>query len=167
MKIQDIMNRPVESCGPKTDLAAAAMIMWRHDCGLVPIVDDERRVLGVVTDRDVCIAVATRHRRADELTAAEVMSRRLFTLRADDDVHQALETMRRERIRRLPVVDADRRLVGILSINDLVLAAKPASGRAVTSDLTANEVIDTLRAICEHAIPVRVTAQPREKAHAG
>jgi CBS-domain-containing membrane protein len=168
MKIQDIMNRPVESCGPRADLSAAAMIMWRQDCGVVPVVDEQRRVLGVVTDRDVCIAVATRHRRPEELTVSDVMAHRLFTVRPDEDVHVALETMRRERIRRLPVVDADKRLVGIVSVNDLVLAAKAIPG-PVRGELTANEVLETLQAICAHAVPMRVAERPREreKAHVG
>ncbi len=165
MKIQDIMTRPVESCGSTADLAAAAMIMWRQDCGVVPVVDDQQRVLGVITDRDVCIAVATRHRRPEELTVGAVMTHRLFTVRPEEDVHLALERMRRERIRRLPVVDADQRLVGIVSTNDLVLSAKPATARPAPA-LTNDEVIETLRVICAHAVPARVSDPRPQMAHA-
>jgi CBS-domain-containing membrane protein len=166
MKIQDMMTRKVESCGPGADLAAAAMIMWRQDCGVVPVLDEQKRVVGVLTDRDICMAVATRHRRPEELRVRDVIGRRLFTARPEDDVRVALELMRNERVRRLPVVDAEKRLVGMVSINDVVLSAEPATGRA-TADLTANDVLETLKAICAHAVPMRVAKPKAELAHAG
>jgi CBS domain-containing protein len=153
MKIQDFMTRDVEACGPTTDVAAVAMIMWRQDCGIVPVVDDTDRLVGVITDRDICVALATRHRRAEELTARDLMSGDPSFVHPDDDVHTALETMRARRVRRLPVVDAERRLRGLLSINDLVLRAKPSGGR-VKPELSANDVLSALQGICQHAVPV-------------
>jgi len=159
MKIQELMTSQVEACRPTTDLAAVSMTMWRQDCGIVPVIDDTRRVLGVVTDRDICMALATRHHRAEELTAQDVMSDRLFSVRPDDEGHVALETMRIQRVRRLPVVDAEQRLQGMVSINDLVLHAQPSGARA-TSGLTANELLTTLRGICGHPVPAK---RPQEK----
>jgi CBS domain-containing protein len=166
MKIQDIMTRPVESCRDRTDLAAAAMIMWRQDCGVVPVVDMEEKVVGVITDRDICIAVATRHRRPEELAVGDVMANRLFTIRPDDDVRAALDTMRHERIRRLPVVDANQRLVGVLSLNDIVRAAKPVTARG-TGELNANDVLETLKTICVHPLPMLIPEPELEAVHAG
>ena len=161
MKIQELMTSEVEACRPSTDLAAVSMIMWGQDCGIVPVTDDARRVLGVVTDRDICMALATRHRRDEELTAQEVMSARLFSVHPDDDVRVALETMRTQRVRRLPVVDAEQRLLGIVSINDVVLLAQP-SGARVTTGLSANDVLVTLQSICGHPVPAR-RPQPKEE----
>ncbi len=65
MKVQSIMTRDVEACTAETNLADAAMIMWRNDCGVVPVVEEpDRRVIGLITDRDICMAVATKDRRA-------------------------------------------------------------------------------------------------------
>src|SRR5439155_7015286 len=105
MKVQDVMTKGVESCRRSTDLAAAAMIMWRMDCGVVPVVgDDGREAVGMITDRDICVAVATRHRRPEEITVGEVVSGTLYKVRPGDDIRAALEAMRAERVRRLPVV---------------------------------------------------------------
>lgn len=167
MKIQDLMISEVETCMATTDLAAVSMTMWRQDCGIVPIIDDARRVVGVVTDRDICMALATRHRRAEELTAGEVMTDRLILVRPEDDVRAALEAMRTQRLRRLPVVDSEQRLRGVVSINDLVLHARPSGGRG-TPGLSANDVLAALQGICAHPLPaVRVEQQePLVAAHA-
>ncbi len=159
MKIQDLMIRDVETCLGTTDLAAVSMTMWRQDCGIVPVIDNTRRVLGVITDRDICMALATQHRRAEEITAQEAMSGRLFSVRPDEDVHVALEAMRTQRVRRLPVVDAEQRLRGLVSLNDVILHAQPSGGRT-TPALSANDVLLTLQGICGHPVPA---TRPKEK----
>lgn len=164
MKVRELMSSAVETCETTTDLAAVAMMMWRRDCGIVPVVDAKRRVIGVVTDRDICMAVATRHRRPEELTARDVMIGKLHMVQPDDDVRLALDTMREGRVRRLPVVDAERRLQGIVSINDLVLRAQPVRPRS-TAELTANDVLETLQHICAHSTAVE-RAKPKETAEA-
>lgn len=156
MKVQEFMTSAVESCQPTTNLAAVAMTMWRKNCGIVPVVDESRRVVGVITDRDICMAVATRHRRPEELAAREVMAERPSSIHPEDDVRMALETMRAEKVRRLPVVDAERRIQGIISLNDVVLRAKPA-GALPTPGPSANDVLATLQTICEHPVSARPT----------
>jgi len=167
MKVRELMSSAVETCDATTDLAAVAMMMWRRDCGIVPVVDATRRVLGVVTDRDICMAVATRHRRPEELTARDVMTSKLHMVQPDDDARQALDTMRDGRIRRLPVVDAERRLQGIVSINDITLRAQPVRPRS-TAELTANDLLETLQHICAHSTAVARTERKElaEAAHA-
>src|SRR5580765_876539 len=86
MKVQDVMTKGVEACSRDTNLAAVAMIMWRMDCGAVPVVSDGRTAVGMITDRDICVAVATKHRRAEEITVAEVVSDRLYRVRPEDDI---------------------------------------------------------------------------------
>ncbi len=145
MNVRDVMSRDVESCSPDNDLAAAAMIMWRNDCGFVPIVENDGRVVGVITDRDICMATATRHQAPMSLRVRDVMPPRAHTVRPDEDIENALDLMRDERIRRLPVVDEDGKIQGVLSINDLILNAKPRSG-----GLPLDRVMEVLRSICEH-----------------
>src|SRR5438093_4224642 len=103
MKVRELMTQPAEACEPNSNLASAAMIMWRNDCGVVPIVSDGRKPVGVITDRDICMAVATRHVPAEEIRVQDVMSGDLEFVRADDDVEKAMESMRRKQLRRLPV----------------------------------------------------------------
>ena len=148
MKIKDIMTREPAICSRGTNLAAAAKLMLDADCGILPVVDDESKLVGVVTDRDMYIALATRNRLASQVTVGEVARTTVFTCAPDDDVESALQTMRQHRVRRLPVAGFGGAVVGIVSMNDIVLAAgarKPVRNEAV---------VETMQAICAHHQPV-------------
>jgi CBS domain-containing protein len=147
MKVQDIMTANVESCGPESDLAAAAMIMWKRDCGSVPVVDGERKVVGMITDRDICMAVSTRNKLATDIKVGEVISGRVYACAPDDRVKDALETMQSAQLRRLPVVDDDGVLHGILSINDVVLHSKKGQSK---KHVSFREAMETLKILSEH-----------------
>jgi CBS-domain-containing membrane protein len=146
MTIQEVLTPNVKSCSPDTDLAAAAKIMWDGDCGTVPVVNEERRVIGMITDRDICIAAATRATSPANIRAHEVMSAQVYTCRPEDDVRTALNTMKEQRVRRLPVVDQQQRLLGIVSLNDLAARAECRKG----ADVPGDEFLDTMKAICAH-----------------
>src|SRR5262245_22325956 len=121
MKVRDLQTSDVHSCGPDTNLAEAAQIMWECDCGVVPVVDDQRKLVGMITDRDIAIATTTRSLAPADIRVRHVMSTgQLYSCRPDDDVRAALTTMGEHRVRRLPVTDRENHLVGILSLNDLV-----------------------------------------------
>lgn len=145
MKVRDLMTRDVKTCRPETNLAEAVKNMWEGDCGSLPVVSDEGRVTGMITDRDICIAVATRGRSADRIAIREVAEGHAYTCRPDDDATAALQTMKLHKIRRLPVVEADGHLRGILSLNDIVTHAGAAS---------PTDVVSALASICEHRPPV-------------
>jgi CBS-domain-containing membrane protein len=156
MQVRDIMTGDVKSCGPETDVATAATIMWEQDCGCVPVVSgDDERVVGMITDRDICMAVATRQRRASEITVGEVVSGKLRSCSPDADVRDALKVMQGEQLRRLPVVDSEGRLVGILSLNDLVRHAKKGGGKKHVSH---SDVMATLKSLGEHRRSATATA---------
>jgi CBS domain-containing protein len=101
-----------------------------------------------VTDRDLSIALGIRNRRPSELVVKDIMGRKLFTCTAEDNVHAALATMRIEGLRRLPVVDAEGALTGVLSIDDLV---RNAHNQAYRQDVSFQDVEDTCKAISRHA----------------
>lgn len=152
MKIKEIMTAQPVTCAPGTNLAAAAELMLDADCGILPVVENDKLV-GVVTDRDMFIALATRDARASDLTVGQVAGTKVFTCEPDDDVHAALETMKQHRVRRLPVEGFGHTVVGIVSMNDILMAAGPR--RAVRND----EVVDTFQSICAHHHPTpHVTA---------
>ncbi|MBI3856789.1 MAG: CBS domain-containing protein, partial [Planctomycetes bacterium] len=124
MNISEICTRGVKSCRPQDDLAAAAAIMWERDCGAVPVLDEAGKLVGVITDRDICIAVATRKRLASEIPVVEVMSGKAVACRTGDSIQEALRLMREARIRRLPILDEKGALKGIVSVNDIILAVR-------------------------------------------
>ena len=153
MKVQDIMTRDAEACSASGDLATAAMIMWRNDCGVVPVVEEpHRRVIGLLTDRDICMACATQNRRASEISVGEVITGQVYACAPKDDVKIALRTMAERKVRRLPVIGADGALVGMLSLNDVVLHTQRAGGR-VAGAITPADVLDAYQSICEHLQP--------------
>jgi CBS domain-containing protein len=137
------MTTEVRSCAPDTNAAAAAALMLDGDCGILPVVEGGT-IVGIVTDRDLYIALATRNVLPSQLAVGEVMRTRVWTCAPQDEVHAALATMKARRVRRLPVRGADGRLVGIVSMNDLLLAA--GDRQAFSSD----EIVDTFQAICAH-----------------
>lgn len=119
MRIQDLMTQGVQAATETDALSAVAKIMWDHDCGIVPIVDAEQHVVGVVTDRDICMAAYTQGRPLHEIPVSTVMSRQVAWCRPWDTPLSAERTMAQRRIRRLPVVDEGDKLVGIVSLGDL------------------------------------------------
>jgi CBS domain-containing protein len=146
MKVKEIMTAEPRTCSPDMNLAAAATLMLDGDCGILPVVQDGKLV-GVVTDRDLYIALATRNTRASDVTVAEVVRTPVHTCGPDDDVEAVLATMKQQRVRRLPVAGFGETVLGIISMNDILLAAgagKPVSEAAV---------VDTFQAICAHHHP--------------
>jgi len=116
------------------------------------------KIVGVVTDRDICIALGTRNRVAGDITVREVMSDRLFACSPDDDVHVALRTMQEGGVRRLPVIVENGTLVGVISMDDLLLRAEPA-GIGRQPELSTEEVVRTYRAIDQRRVPQIVLAR--------
>ncbi len=151
MKVRDIMTSPVQSCTADTNLAAAAGQMWDSDCGFLPVIDHAGKVIGAITDRDICIAVATKGRAARDVSVWETISGKLYACSPEDDVHEALKVMAANRVRRLPVVDEDGTLLGVLALNDLILAAQPGK-KGGPSALSFDDVMNTLRAISAHRV---------------
>jgi CBS domain-containing protein len=152
MKVQDIMTTHVQCCSPSTDLAAAAVMMFEGDCGVLPVLR-EHQVMGIITDRDIAIALGTRGKRASEIPVGAVMATTLYACAPDDDIHTALKTLRREQVHRLPVIDRHGALQGIVSMNDVVLHAEHAASGKKAPDLTYDDVVSTFKAICEHRHP--------------
>jgi CBS domain-containing protein len=144
MKVREVMTRKASFCGPESTLEEASFLMNKNKCGFLPVVGDGGNVIGVVTDRDICIALGTRNRKPSDLRIWDVMPRKLFTCMEGDDVHCALKTLRSARIRRLPVIDRDGTLAGVLSIDDIVLHARE---HLVRQDISYKDVENTYKAI--------------------
>ena len=141
----------VKFCSPGLNLAAAAEILWKAGCGTLPVVENGR-VLGMITDRDVAIALGTRNLKASEAVVRDVSLPKLFYCSAADDIHIALQTMGAQKVRRLPVIDNKGALEGILCLDDIVLLAEEKG------ELSFTDVIETYKSICEHTSALREVA---------
>ena len=161
MKVQDIMTHDVQTCRPETNLADAAMRMWRGDCGILPVVADGGTVVGMIPDRDICMAAATKHRDPANIRVREVSSGTVYGCSPETEIHEALKVMQEKKVRRLPVLNTESgKLAGILSMNDVALKAQGGA----KAELSAEDVERTIRAIGAHREPP--LAKPLEQATA-
>ena len=122
--VRDVMSKDPVSCHPHDTLNRAAQLMWDADCGAVPVVDDEGRLIGMLTDRDVCMSAYTRGGPLSEIRVSSAMSTGVFTCRADDALRTVMDLMATRQIRRVPVVNDDQKPIGIVALADLALLAQ-------------------------------------------
>jgi CBS domain-containing protein len=123
MKIEEVMSREVKTCRANDSLVRAAQLMWEHDIGCVPVVDDGAAAIGMITDRDICMAAYTQGRRLDEITVGSVMSTGVKVCDPSDTLESVAASMKRHQVRRLPVL-ANQRVVGFVSLSDLSRVAE-------------------------------------------
>lgn len=147
MNVEQLMQRTVHTCRVHHTLNDAAQLMWEHDCGCIPVVDDQGKAIGMLTDRDICMAAYTRGRPLWELCVADAMAPNPRTCRMSESLQDAEKIMRDEQVRRLPVVDRHSRVVGLLSLNDIARQAAREAGRS-RRNIVPDEVASTLGSIC-------------------
>ena len=162
MKVADLMTRNVRACAIHESLNAAARIMWDHDCGCVPIVDEQGKLAGIITDRDICMAAYTQGLPLEAIPLERAMSVRVVSCARGDDLETAHRLMRTHEIHRIPVVDSRGRLIGILSLSDLVNYS--SGDRAAPSD--AVEIAATISAIRRRRKPAALAASVPSNADA-
>jgi CBS domain-containing protein len=158
MKIEDVMTRRVVAARADTDLSHVARLMWDNDCGSVPIVDAEDKVVGIVTDRDLCMSANFSGRALRELRAGSCMASEVTTCSASDAPEAVAKLMSARRIRRVPVTDGAGRLVGLVSLGDLACAAAGASAKEKKALQTA--LVGALTAICSRPSRDEVAPAP-------
>lgn len=148
MHVSDLMTRDVSCCSPDDPLSLAARLMWECDCGSVPVLESGTgRVIAMITDRDICMATMLQDRAPSGIRVREAMSHELHSCAPDDSIAHAESILRGQQIRRLPVVDDDGRLVGILSLADILRAA--SDGHRARRELPPEEITDTLSGISQ------------------
>jgi CBS domain-containing protein len=153
MKVKEIMTPNAKAIWLTESLADAAQLMWENDCGVLPIIKDGRKVIGMITDRDICMAAAMRDKNPSGVSVEEVMMGLVYSLDPEDEIDEALKAMQEHKIRRLPVINAEGELKGILSMNDIVLNA-----RTKGDGIAYGDVVKTYQAICEHPVPATASA---------
>ena len=158
MKAKEAMMGTPYYCQPETNLGSATELMWNANCGFLPVEATDGKVIGVITDRDICIALGTRSRVAGDIAVGEVMSGKLYSCAPDDDIHLALQTLKEGKVRRLPVIAQKGSLVGVISMADILLRTEPMSlGRE--PELSSDEVVRAYRAITQRQVPQVVAKQ--------
>jgi len=123
-RVREVMTRQVVTCRESDSLNRAAQSMWDADCGALPVVGDQDKLIGMITDRDICMAAYTRGKPLAELSVSGTMSTHPVTCRPTDTLPAVMELMAERQIRRVPVVDDEGRLAGIVSLADLALLAQ-------------------------------------------
>ena len=148
MRIAKLMSHQLTTCAPGDTLEQAASLMWNNDLGCLPVLaeGEERRLEGMVTDRDICMAAMFQGKALRELRVGDVMAKNVLTCRASDDLETVEGLMRDQQVRRLPVVDAAGTVIGIISMADLVCEST-RSQFSQRHEVPASEVMTTLAKI--------------------
>jgi CBS domain-containing protein len=144
MKVREVMTQSAVCCKPNTNVGAAVELLWVRNCGMLPVVGNDQKLLGVVTDRDICIAMGTRNRLPADLTVGEIATQKVFTCRPDDEIHEALQTMAEKQVRRLPVVNKEGVPQGMLSMDDIITHGDLNKWQG-SCELSAEEIIRSLK----------------------
>ena len=137
MKVEKMMHKGVEWVSPNTSIAALAKKMQQFDIGAIPVGENDR-LIGMVTDRDIVIRGVADGKDPSKLTARDVMTKGVIYCRDSEDVDEAVRIMESKQIRRLPVIDANKRMVGMISLGDVSHAASQKIAAEVTRAVSAH-----------------------------
>ena len=146
--VSELMTKKVSYVRTDESLSAAAKKMWDGDCGAVPVIEaGGERVVGMITDRDICIATWSRNAAPSAISISEVMSSDpLYSAGPDDPISSVKDLMRNQQIRRLPVLDHERKLVGIVSLADIAAKAERIGAQSA-EEVVTTAVAETLAGI--------------------
>ena len=148
MKVDRIMEKQVVTCGPEDTLESAAMLMWNHSCGAIPIVGEDGHPMGMITDRDIAMASALQHKPLWQIKAQEVSNnRQIICCESGASAEEAVRKMGEHGVRRLLVVDGDGRIQGLLSIDDAICFAGQSAGEE--GPLASEDVLSALKEVCQ------------------
>lgn len=143
MKAKEIMSQPALTCSPGDSLGHAARLMWEHDIGAVPVVDPDGRLFGIVTDRDSCMAAYTQGTPLHAIAVSTAMAAKAFSCPPEATVEEIERIMHEHQVRRVPVVDGEGHVLGVVSMNDL---ARQAAGKRIKGE---HALVETLAAVCK------------------
>jgi CBS domain-containing protein len=148
-RVRDLMSRPVFTCRTTDTADRAAQIMWDHDCGSVPVVDERNRLTGMVTDRDLCMAALFHGVPLSSIPLSRVMSTDVATCRPDDELSAVERLMGARQVRRIPIVDEEGAPIGIVSVGDLARPLLRPAAAPRKAAPAANGLVQTIAAISQ------------------
>lgn len=148
MQVEQLMSRDLATCGPDDSLQDAARKMWERDCGSLPVCGADGRVLGMVTDRDICMNACFEDRPLSQLTVSHAMSGDVQVCNPGNSLNDAERLLQEGQLHRLPVIEDDGRLVGIITLADI--AREAAREREMgMHDVEPDEVGITVSAVSQ------------------
>lgn len=124
MKCSDIMTKDIQACHPDSTVKDAVQMMKKLNCGVIPVVDENNVLQGIVTDRDAVFYTVLNDKEPDGTLLSEFMTKKLITCHSDEDLDNAIHKMSKYQIRRIPIVDDDFRLLGLISLGDIAVRSK-------------------------------------------
>lgn len=145
MRVQDLMSHPAITCHVNDELNVPAKLMWEHDCGAIAVVDDDGKIAGMITDRDICMAAYTQGRSLDQILVNAVMAKHVIAAHADEKLAEVERLMAENQVHRIPIVDDDGKPVGLLSLNDLAIESVQPHTQMKNAP---SKIAHTLAAIC-------------------
>ena len=148
MKVKELMTSIVRCCPEYSTLNTAAQIMWDNDVGCLPIVDKDDHVIGMLTDRDVCMSAYLQGVALNEALVTSAMSKEVFFCQADDDVAAAEKLLREKQVHRLPVVDSKGHPVGLISLNDIAREGAREAGSSKARQVSDAEIVQVIASVC-------------------
>jgi len=157
-KVKGIMTKAVISCSPETTIREVAGLMKTHNCGFIPITDENKKLTGVVTDRDICLIMSERASGLQDLEIEHIMQIDLHTCTPNDNLGKALDIIRTGKISRLPVVNDEFKLEGIISISDILFHQLMNRWDEDLYGINAETILGTIGAISESRL-VRETLE--------
>jgi len=147
--IKDLMTLTPQFCSRNETLKEVAEKMARNNIGSLPVLDESQKVIGMITDRDIAMAIARNKNPANEVKVNEIMSTEVHSIKQDDDASAALKLMRTKKVGRLPVLDNEQHLKGIVTLNSIVRKVKESEDKAEITFEGKENVINTLESIAE------------------
>lgn len=147
LSVGEIMSSSVWSCPATATLDQAIEMMASRGCSSIPLVDDDNKPVGIITDRDITMYINLKHQSPRDISLAEFnKGRSIYCCYQDDDIQDALATLRERHIHRLPVLDDNDKLTGIVTMNDVIQHAEESD----SADLSYKDVVETLKAVSKH-----------------
>lgn len=149
MKVHEAMSKIAVTCTPATTVSEAAALLWNHHCACLPVVDAANGQVGIVTDRDLLLALASRNLRPADLAVGDVMTGNFPSCHPEDDAEDALRLLEQKKLQCIPVLAEDGSLAGVLDLHDLILRARQRHFSAASALRRAAE-----SAHVPHLVPV-------------
>ncbi|MBI4944965.1 MAG: CBS domain-containing protein [Bacteroidetes bacterium] len=151
MKVKEIMTvNSLKYCSPETQLHNAVKTMKSGNCGALPVIDKNKKVVGMITDRDIALSLAKKLATSpSKLPVRKIMSSKVHSVNADDDINTALREMRTSKIGRIPVTDSQGKLLGVLSIHNLLSQSDNGTTNLGTLTDHGESIAKTIKALSD------------------
>ena len=152
MYANEVMSPQVATCTSDSNLEYVSRLMWENDCGAIPVVDDENKAIGIVTDRDIAMAAMLNHKSLWELKAGALIENQILCCaHQDSSIEDCLELMEKYEVRRLPIINEDGVIAGVLSMGDAIaFASKRITRSKQAKTVSFDNVMGMLKHVSAH-----------------